>query len=122
MKVEIFRQIETHGKNLLALFPNAGIKDPVKLCKALRRCELVLNRATTDYCNLTDFDIDAASVKPMERARQLLGSARPWFNHDPRGYALKLDLDRGEVLYRDWGGYGIIAPDISKQPVAGDAK
>lgn len=43
----------------------------------------------------------------------MLATDRVWFNGDPRGYALKVDLRDGETLHRDWGGYGIIAPDLS---------
>lgn len=38
-----------------------------------------------------------------------------FINTDPRGYALKLDLTPEEQrkcnIYRDWGGYGILAPE-----------
>jgi hypothetical protein len=46
-------------------------------------------------------------------AQNLLDSDRVWLNQDPRGYALKIDLKEGERLHTDWGGYGIIAPDLS---------
>jgi len=39
-----------------------------------------------------------------------------FFNSDPRGYALKIkdDYTRDITIYRDWGGYGILAPDFSE--------
>lgn len=42
-----------------------------------------------------------------------------FLNGDPRGYALKIEdewlRDRPEVrIHKDWGGYGIIAPDLSE--------
>lgn len=38
-------------------------------------------------------------------------------NGDPRGYTLKIDDKYKDKMhkagvYRDWGGYGIIAPDF----------
>lgn len=35
-KVAMYEAIEEHGKKLLAMFPNAKEKDPVRLCKRLR--------------------------------------------------------------------------------------
>jgi len=36
---------------------------------------------------------------------------------DPRGYALKLDDEwtraNAPHIHRDWGGYGILAPDLT---------
>ena len=42
-----------------------------------------------------------------------------FINGDPRGYALKIDDKYQDRLHkvgihRDWGGYGIIAPDFSE--------
>jgi hypothetical protein len=38
------------------------------------------------------------------------------FNGDPRGYALKIEDDyvreHNLEIHRDWGGYGIIAPEF----------
>ena len=38
-----------------------------------------------------------------------------FINTDPRGYALKLNITAIEQakydIYRDWGGYGILAPE-----------
>jgi hypothetical protein len=82
----IMARIERHGRQLLAIFPNAEIIDPVLLCKRLRSIEASASRMAEAYCN-----------------------------GDPRGYALKIDLQVGEELHRDWGGYGIIAPDLSEQ-------
>lgn len=59
------------------------------------------------------------------RIEQLFGCLPPGFfvNGDPRGYALKLDPDRhpnakalieSARLHRDWGGYGILSPEIER--------
>jgi len=41
-----------------------------------------------------------------------------FINYDPRGYALKIKdeyiRDHHIKLYNDWGGYGIIAPDLTE--------
>ena len=40
-----------------------------------------------------------------------------FINGDCRGYALKLedDVARDLAIYKDWGGYGIIAPDFKEE-------
>jgi len=102
--------------NLLALFPDAQESDPVKLCKALRRWE---NRARALAERLCNEDVpeevrEREHERCEEGANELLGTDRVWMNQDPRGYALKVDLKQGEHLHTDWGGYGIIAPEIGK--------
>ena len=129
--VRQYEAIEAHGKNLLAIFPNACERDPVALCKKLRRLEAKASRITTDYCN-GDFDagengekLDAALDAILAKVNAILGNnpedllrAVPVFvNGDPRGYALKIDdvwmHNKQPRLCRDWGGYGILAPEIT---------
>ncbi len=124
-------QIKAHGENLLHLFPNANEKDPIALCKKLRRLEAKASRITTDYCN-GDFDdgesgekLDAALDSILAKVNAILGntgipSEIPVFiNRDPRGYAIKIEDDwvranyESKPIFRDWGGYGIIAPEIT---------
>ena len=121
-------QIKAHGENLLHLFPNATERDPIALCKKLRRLEAKASRITTDYCN-GDFDagengekLDAALDPILAKVNAILGNSGPdavpiFVNCDPRGYGLKIDDDwmrkTGARLYSDWGGYGIIAPEIT---------
>jgi hypothetical protein len=108
-------QIKAHGENLLAIFPNATERDPLTLCKKLRRIEVRANRAACDACNhQAGADAwEAKGNKARAEANAILGTDRVWVNGDPRGYALKVDLRDGENLRRDWGGYGIIAPEIT---------
>ncbi len=104
-----------HGQQLLALFPNAKERDPVALCRKLRRIELRANRAACEACN-TQAGLDAweaEEARALSKANALLGTDRVWINGDPRGYALKVTLTAGETLYRDLAGYGIIAPDLT---------
>ncbi len=140
--------IERHGRQLLAIFPNAKERDPVKLCKKLRRLETEASALTLALCNgdylsgkegLIDEQLDAILAKvnallgnngpppPFATLRQLV----PVFiNRDPRGYALKIEdswmremRDNPKTvhlavafvaLHRDWGGYGILAPEIGR--------
>ena len=129
-------QIKAHGENLLHLFPNATERDPIALCKKLRRLEAKARRICTDYCN-GDFDdgengekLDAALSAILAKVNATLGNpgsvgirlgGRPnvpvFINRDPRGYALKIDdvwmHNKQPRLYRDFGGYGILAPEIT---------
>lgn len=112
---EMMERIERHGKQLLAIFPQAKEQDPVKLCKRLRRLELEAEQMAVAYCNgeIETDKWEAISGKMASIVNDLLGTSRVWVNGDPRGYALKIDLAGGEVLHRDMGGYGIIAPDLT---------
>ena len=127
-----YEQIKAHGENLLHLFPNATERDPIALCKKLRRLEAKTSRITTDYCN-GDFDagengekLDAALDPILAKINAILGNSGPdavpvFVNRDPRGYALKIESAwtlaycqrTGRRIYSDWGGYGIIAPEIT---------
>lgn len=149
--------IEKHGRQLLAIFPNATEQDPVKLCKKLRRIEGEAHRHAERMCSderyynewtSEDGERDLKDERLERRLRKLLGSDRPFLNGDPRGYALKVDLlpERecdvcetfrasnpdlpyetwclacqgesrlpAERLHTDWGGYGIIAPEIGPE-------
>ena len=157
------KAIERHGRELLALFPNAAETDPVTLCKQLRRIETAAHRHFELMCSDSDYyhehsdpdgGEDLKADRFAARANKLLGSDRVWVNHDPRGYALKVDLRQPKLksfydgqawwagpedtpwveprpcfdekweamqwareryherLHTDWGGYGIIAPEI----------
>jgi len=124
MKTAQQDRIIEHGENILAIFPNAKEQDPLKLCKKLRRIETAANGNATDYCNGI-IDCDQWSRKAADYKRKvidLLGfpSGMDYcpvmVNGDPRGYALKLDdgltrLNNWQIQ-RDWGGYGLLAPDI----------
>lgn len=118
----MMKQIEEHGNNLLALYPNATERDPVKLCKKLLKIERRARQLATDYCN-GNFNsgdewehADKASDGFLAEVEKILGKGGPSIhvNWDPRGCALKIDSDimvAGNLrLYRDMGGYGLIAP------------
>ncbi len=135
-----YERIAEHGRNLLAIFPSATERDPVKLCKKLRRLEREGNALGLRLCNgpeMSESEAWETKERILTRVQVLLGYATDdvpvFLNQDPRGYALKIDdkwmrenqydtrvgdiggNSRGDAvlrLHRDWGGYGIIAPQI----------
>ncbi len=137
-KAEMYAAIKRHGENLLALFPKAKIKSPVELCKALHRLEAKAHKAAENWCNGYEYTADGADldgddeywydegIRLAEKAAAILGEpvdlVRVAFNGDARGYALKIKNLPGvpdhnaaipSNIYKDWGGYGIIAPDFT---------
>lgn len=93
-------QIFNHGRNLIRLFNLPDGTDPLLLCKKLRRLEKQAHQLKVD--GLLNFHKQGIPV---------------FINRDPRGYALKIQEDwvysHGANIYRDWGGYGIIAPEYN---------
>jgi len=128
MNAKTLEAVTNHGRQLLALFPNAIEQDPVALCKKLRRIEVAISRPILEYCNgengMTCEKLDVQTQKAMERVQKLLFAdgviseeriCGLHVNRDPRGYALKLSSEwaAGKAIYTDWGGYGILAPDLT---------
>lgn len=135
-KIKMHEDIQKHGENLNAIF-NTGI-EPVKLCKSLYRLEKKAHHATTCLCNTntlnimelnryTGYDVEQATEAEEDKffegikkqVVKILGkdSEKCFFiNFDPRGYALKLKSEfcEGKQIYKDWGGFGIIAPDFTR--------
>lgn len=122
---KMYADIQKHGQNLLAIFPNATKADPVSLAKTLFSLENKAHRLTELLCDsipATTKDAAESELDKIEiKAKKLLGvpadAPYVFINHDPRGYALKIKdawlRDNNHVLYRDWGGYGILAPDFN---------
>ena len=160
---EMLDRIQKHGNNLLAIFPRATERDPVKLCKALRRLESQGEQIALDLCNGENDERGHAILERLLllKVNKLLGNVRKhqpktgaacgckrgvirdncpncegtgrvidfpairnappvvpiFLNGDPRGYALKIPddyvRDNDLNIHRDWGGYGIIAPDLA---------
>ena len=114
-----------HGENLLKVFPRASERDPVELCRKLRRLESRGAALGLRMCNGPEYpegEEDKITVNILAKVDTLLNfkaSGVPVFvNRDPRGYALKIDdkwlQEHKPALYSDWGGYGIIAPDLTE--------
>lgn len=120
-KDRMYLLIEEHGLNLLEIFPNCKEQSGIKLCKKLRRYENKATILTTAYCNGAegaDFEQQIEAIK--KSVVNLLGSPADgvlFVNYDPRGYTLKLtsEFSADKNIYRDWGGFGIIAPDFTPQ-------
>lgn len=134
MNAKTLEAVKRHGESLLLAFPNATEKNPVALCKKLRRIETAVAKPILDYCNgengVTIEQVDAACQKALTRLEALFpqisrGLKKAFINRDPRGYALKLDdqwtqtwnhrcyANNTPRIYTDMGGYGILAPDLT---------
>ena len=119
----MYENIEKHGNNLLEIFQDAKIKDPVKLCKKLHSLELKAHQLTTLQCNGEKYDHNPELCNILGKVKSVLNIQdvdlykAVFVNGDARGYALKIDdeyMRKHNVnLYKDWGGYGIIAPDFT---------
>ena len=109
------QRIKKHGDNLKAIF-NLNI-DSIKLCKQLFRLENKAHKLTTDYCN-GDFqgNIEKEGEKILSKVAKILNTNtfNMFLNTDARGYALKFfeDFSKDKTIHKDWGGYGLIAPDF----------
>lgn len=139
MNAKTLEAITRHGETLLRAFPNATEKNPVALCKKLRRIENAVAKPILDYCNgengMTIEKLDTETEHALLRTRKLLGlnpanlehfGSIVFVNRDPRGHALKLDdawarqfnlkqyFSKLPALHTDMGGYGIIAPDLNQ--------
>lgn len=120
---KMYERIAKHGNDLLAIFPGATIQDPILLCKRLRYYENKAEISTTALCNGCIESLEkyheAALDRIESKVKQLLGVTEEnqiFINRDPRGYALKFTAAFSSSLsiYKDWGGYGILAPDFSE--------
>lgn len=80
MTAEQLTAIERHGRRLLAIFPNAAEKDPVKLCKKLRRLEVQAHRAAENLCNMPNYQaaFDGISARVLRNVNALLGNVHEY--------------------------------------------
>jgi len=111
-KQMMYDKIQKHGNNLKAIF-NLNI-DSIKLCKQLFRLENKAHRLAEDNCNGITDNIESDTNKIIDKVKKILNTNEVFFNGDPRGYALKLcdQFSKDKIIHKDWGGYGIIAPDF----------
>ncbi|MDY0282762.1 MAG: hypothetical protein RBR35_19695 [Salinivirgaceae bacterium] len=116
----MYDRIRKHGADLNNIF---GLdEDPVALCKRLRRLETKAHKLAEDYCNglIEPQDYELQADKLLAKVDQLLhyeaAGVPVLLNGDPRGYALKISAayvrEHNLAIHRDWGGYGILAPDL----------
>lgn len=126
MNAKTLEAITNHGAALLRAFPDCTERDPVVLCKKLRRIETRAHRAAEQYCNgdieMEDYErlakraLDSAIMLLRPAATDDQATAAIYINSDPRGYALKLreDFARKHEIQRDLGGYGLLAPNLTR--------
>ncbi len=137
-KQRMYMRIEKHGNDLKRIF-NLEAADPIKLSKQLHGLEVKANRAATCLCNtntldmlelnrFAGYDVKQATeeeqdtffdaiLNKVDKILNFKSQNIPVFiNHDPRGYALKIKekyVQANQVdIYRDFGGYGILAPEF----------
>ncbi len=122
-----------YGRLLSETF--GGTLTGAELYGKLRRLERRGARLALRLCNGPEFpseaEREAEEMAIVAGVRKLLcGSDYPLvLNLDPRGYALKISDEWmrenrekvGDWMCRDWGGYGLIAPEI-KLPTIADIK
>lgn len=119
---KMYEQIKTHGENLKKIF-QVYEADPIEICKKLRQLEQKAHKLAEDYCN-GENGVDSENWE--EKCRPILDKVDAllhfrfmeidiFVNGDCRGYALKISDDdaKGLMIHKDWGGYGIIAPDFT---------
>ncbi len=75
-------------------------------------CKRGVQRDNCSACEGTGHVIDFQAIRTRPQAPPI------FFNRDPRGYALKIKSEWMHAhpelpLHRDWGGYGILAPDLT---------
>ena len=125
-----------YGEALQRLFPATLAYTPESLFRRLRRLECRISRMNERDCSVSPRNDAQAEdwareyEDACERVKSLLwgkaathspdGVPRIRFNGDPRGYALKIDdawmhenRDAARGIKRDWGGYGLLAPDLN---------
>jgi hypothetical protein len=115
-------QIRRHGENLQRIF-NVDM-DADKLARKIHSLELKAHKLATDYCNGENGvdsenweDLSDAILAKVDKVLNFKRQGIPVFvNGDARGYALKINddyvRDNGIEIHKDWGGYGILAPEF----------
>lgn len=126
-------RILQHGFELKRAFfadPYDGDPGPITLCRMLHRLEVKATRVSEGYCNgtATEADMERMEKSVMKSLERIFGKEKVvetgmFINTDPRGYALKVSekwakgyTDKGGRLHRDWGGFGILAPEFDGKP------
>jgi len=124
-KKELYENITAHGNNLKNLFKLDNSVDSVKLCKSLFKLENQAQKLALDYCNYGNLD-NSAVESILKKAGVLLNitdTNQIFFNSDARGYALKIsdNFCKDKEIFKDWGGYGILAPDFREYLTESDS-
>ena len=118
-------QLERHYNTLsqLAEYYSGSLTDGKKLSLRLLKLENAAHKITTDQCNGdgNQAEQEQELTAIMEQVKKLFPYIQHLFiNGDARGYAIKLKevearklRDAGINIHNDWGGYGILSPEIT---------
>lgn len=107
-------------QNMVNLLAYLSGNDGTEVFNKLQRLERKVERIALNYCNIADYNDKGQLDKIEKEVKKLLPKLNTFFiNGDPRGYALKFKeeevkqlRDAGYYPYTDWGGYGILAPEL----------
>jgi len=120
------KELEQHYKTLEQLAVHCGINEPngKKLSVKLLKIERLAHKLAESWCN-GEIDENVWSDlqdRTTNEVQELFNHKLKGFfvNSDPRGHTLKIDdqvnnelVELGIKLNRDWGGYGLLAPEIT---------
>jgi 5'-3' exonuclease len=119
-------QLERHYQALQKLASLCGVDNAngKNLSNKLRQIESIGEKAALDYCNgdISSEQSDFIDVEITGNVQYLFNNNLKHFfvNSDYRGYALKIKTEYtqelrnlGIELQTDWGGYGLLAPEIT---------
>ena len=117
-------QIKKHGDNLKTIF-NLTDHSGDWFARKVHRLEYQAHKLAENYCNgengVDSENWEEKSDKILDQLDKILNfraqNVPVFFNADARGYALKIDdkyiRDNNLNIHTDWGGYGILAPDLN---------
>lgn len=104
-------------RQLKAIYPATRDYGFGVLYARLHRLEAEAHTFAEKCCNedVSEAQCERKRASILKRLRAILGEGPSVFiNGDPRGYALKIESEvaRNLDIERDWGGYGIICPEV----------
>lgn len=117
-KDHVLRERVRHHEALKAMMPADSRLSGLQVWRKLRYYECMANRLALQMCNgpeVTEDEKSRIDAQVTAGVEQIFGRPLPGFfiNHDPRGYALKLEpASVPYPLHEDWGRYQILAPLI----------
>ena len=119
----VTRWRNNHFAALASLHANPTTVDGQSMWRKLRRLESEASAIAVHYCNgtggVTTGNIEEKAAPIVEKVRAVFGGKLPAgfrVNYDARGYALKIDPERGTVpegMQTDWGRNGLLAAEIN---------
>ena len=107
------QEIIKHGEDLKGFFNLNKEIDPLKLCKSLKRLENKAHKLMEHRCNgiviKTEEEQEVEDTIILNKVDKILNfkkqNIKVFLNGDPRGYALKIDLNLNNIkaIHRDMG-------------------